>query len=781
MSLIWHTVLWYLALAWAADLYSARAHKTKLTITKQTIMKPHTKLQTFCSLLLILFILTNCSTNTEPVDIPAAANGKISNLNITTNGNVTQTENGYNVEGSLTIDTETSGDVVFDNADLDVEFDNNGNLVGVTGTSDIPSNSNYFEFENPVQADVGYFLGKFLNENRDFEIQLVDERYYFVFHVSVNIELKVGANDDPDAQKPISIKAPVGGHITYIADYTDPMFFFSLGGDALGGNDGSNNGGNSGGSSNDSSSKLGSVSFGASFGSNFMFVPTNPVEGNVVSFEANQVTGGTVSFYKVFEASGMYYQNRGFDISANFDEPMESDFGAHYKAGINGKLDFSFDIASFISFGFPIGSGSAAIVAEASTNNGIISKAFINGLVEPDLSWWPEIIPVAPSGNLNAYGFVEQTGYFDIGLSGELSLETPTGTQSVGGGMRATPEAFTMEGQVIVDDEVWEAQATFTTDETKMIATPPVNFTEGISETVTGQIDDAIATTEQAIADLEAANEQYELELSLRGLRAALPGIIDRAQEEIDDAVSSAIESANKQASDIVSENGAALCSTNISSKVNGIVDPYRDALDRLKDAVDDSNDNTQTRTELEAALRHLASLNKIDKTVKVTITYGNKAVNNPSPIPDISKCSVWSSSTTRNRTVSATILTTEQVSQLLEAADNVQYITEAEGIKFDAQIILDQLPTIEDLENLKDSVEGCINELTSGLQSSGFTYNHNTKAFTPFIIINGEEKEVKEFDVFSGSEMVERARVKTTTCNPEGALSKLISEAKNK
>ncbi|WP_299551037.1 hypothetical protein [Seonamhaeicola sp.] len=745
-------------------------------------MKTLDKLRAPFLLLLVFAMLPNCSTNTEPVDIPAANNGEISNLNITPNGHVTQTENGYIVDGSLTIGTETSGDIIFENANLDVEFDDNGTLVGVSGTSDIPPTNNYFEFENPVQADVGYFLGKFLNENRDFEIQLVEDRYYFVFHISVNIELKVGANDDPEAHKPLSIKAPVGGHITFIADYTDPMFFFSLGGDALGGNDGSgnNNGGNgnSGGSSNNgnsSHSKLGSVSFGASWESNFTFIPTNPVEGHVVSFEANQVTGGSVSFFKVLEASGMYYQNRGFDVNANFDEPMESNFGAHYRAGINGKLDFSFDIASFISFGFPIGSGSAAIVAEASTNNGVIAKAFINGLVEPDLTWWPDIIPVAPSGHMNAYGFVEQTGTFDIGLSGAFNLETPTGTKSIGGGMRVTPEAFTMEGQVTIDDETWEAHATFTTDETKMVAYPPGNFTDGISDTVTAQIDAAIATTEQAIADVEAANERYELELSLRGLRTALPGIIDRAQDEIDKAVSSAISSAESQANTIVSDNGAALCSTNITSQVNSVVKPYKDALNRLKNAVNDSNDNAQTRAELEAALRHLASLDKINKTVKVTITYGNKA--------NIlfSKCAAWSDSTTRNRTINATVLNSEQVAQLLEAADNVQYIAEAEGIKFDAQIILDNLPTIEDLENLKTGVQDCISELTDNLSGSGFVYDHDTKAFTPFIILNGEEKEVETFDIFNGDDMIKQARIETTSCNPDGALKKLIDDAKNK
>ena len=738
-------------------------------------MKTIRKILKFITLLALLSVIFNCSQTEETViRMPAGTDGVITESNLTAEGTVTNTENGYNVDGTLTMDTEASGAVIFNNADLDVAFNDDGTLASISGTAEVPALSDYFEFENPVQADIGFFTGKFLNENRDFEIQLVDERSYFVFAISVGIELRLGANDDPDAQKPLSIEAPIGGHITFIADYTDPMFFYSLGGDALGGDGDSNNNGNSN-NGNSSHSKLASVSFGASWGSNFTYIPTNPVNGQVVSFKANQVTGGTISFFKVLEASGMYYQNRGFDVNANFNDPMESDFGANYRSGINGKLDLSLEITSFINFGFPIGSGSAAVVAEASTNNGIIAKAFINGLVEPDLSWWPDFIPVKPGGNLNAYGFVEQTGNFDIGLSGSLNLETPTGNQAIAGALRATPEAFTMDGEVTVDDEVWKAHATFTKDETTVIARTPDNFSDGIAETVSSQIDAAIETTKQAIADLEAANKQYEFELSLRGLRAALPAIIDRANSEIDKAVSDAVANGEAQASSIVSQYDAALCSTNINSKVNDVVKPYRDALNRLKNAVNNSNDNAQTRTELEAALRQLAGLSSLNKTITVTITYGNKA-NFIS-----SKCAIWSSSTTRNVNVKATVLNASDKAQLLEAADNVKYIAEADGIRITAQDIVDHLPTIDELENLKDGVDTCVSDLTSGLGDAGFRYNHNTKAFNYFIVIDGEEKEVSSFNLFNGNELIEKARIKTGSCNPDGALKSLQIAAKNR
>ncbi len=705
----------------------------------------------------------SCSGQTE---------GSITKDDLTPSGDLTETENGYVVDGALAIETETEGTVVFAEANLEVEFNEDGSLKNISGTTEIPSPSNYFEFENPVQADLGFFSGKFLNENRNFEIKLKDDRSYFVFAIAVALELKVGANDDPDATKPIAISPPVGGHITLIADYTDPMFFYSLGGDALGGNGSNGNNGSDGDNNdqdNDGDGEVLGVSFGASLGAHLRYEPILPVE-NVVSFDAKTVTGGTFSFWKVLEVSGMYYQNKGFDVNFNLKEPMESEIGYGYRAGINGSMEFSASIKDIVSFGFPIGRGSAAIVAEASTADGINARAFVNGLVDPDLSWWPEFIPVKPAGRLNAYGYIEETGAFDMGLSGALGLEMPSGTQGLQGSVRLTQNEFTMTGEVISGDEIWGATAVFTKEETRCITTPPDNFAEGIAETVTEQIDAAIATTQQAYDDLEKANERYELELSLRGLRAALPGIMDRANREIDNAVAAGIKSGRDQANKILADYGRVLCSDNISSKVNGLVKPYKDALTRIKNAVDATNDNAQTRTELEAALLHLASLDKINKSVTVSITSGTKLLG----------CGKLVSRTdTRTIKITRTVLSADHVSQLRTAASYVKYIAEADGLRFDAQVIVDQLPTLEELENLKSNVEACVKELTEGIGDVGFVLNHNTGEFSFFIVINGEEQQVDDFNIFSADQVIETARFETLGCNGDEALKTLMQKSK--
>ncbi|HMB64788.1 MAG TPA: hypothetical protein VKN36_17030, partial [Eudoraea sp.] len=674
-------------------------------------------------------------------------NSLIKEEDITTEGTVTETDNGFRVEGKLLIETDSIGMVEFNEADLDLEFSADGSLKGISGTTEVPAPTNYFEFEEPIQADIGFFTGKYLNEHRDFEIQLEDERSYFVYNIGVTVELRIGANDDPGAHKPLSIKPPVGGHITFIADYTDPMYFFSVGHDLLGSN-----------------------SIGASFGGHIPYIPTQPVD-DIVSFGAKSVRGGKFSFFKVMEATGVYYENKGMSADINLEEPLESDFGIGYRAGINGSLALTIPVKSFISLDFPIGQGSAAVVAEASAQNGVTARAFVNGLVEPDVSWWPSFIPLQPNGSLNAYGYVAQSGKMDIGLSGTFGIEMPDKTRAVEGSLKVTEESFTMEGKVEIDGETWGAKGIFTTDETTYLASPPDNFANGISEIVTQQIDSAFAETERALEDLNNAAEDYEFELSLRGLRGVLPTVVDRAHQIINEAVAAGIKSGRDQANKILSDYGRVLCSDNIASVVNGTVKPYRDALNRLKNAVNTTNDTEQSRNEIEAALRQLAALDRINKTAKVSITHGNKAFIVP-------KCT-QQSTVTRNISIKATVISSEQKSQLLNAADNVKYITETSNIKIEAERLVAELPSIEELERLRESISSCVKELTDNIGDAGITKNHKTEEYTYFVMINGERKEVSGFDVFDGEALIEVARPNTAGCDAEEAFKEFMLQYK--
>ncbi len=646
-------------------------------------------------------------------------------------GTIMDTENGYTVDGKLTIPIDSIGEIVFDNADIDVSFNEDGTLQSLVGNTQIPPLENYFEFAQPLEAEVGFFSGKFLNENRNYEITLKDERSYFVFNIQANFELKIGSNDDPNATKPISI-SPGNAGLTLITDYTDPMFFFSVGGDVAGGE---NNNGN-----NNSNSRLLGVSFGGSFGANMSYVPTNPVN-DVISFNAKRVGGGTLSFFKILQGSGLYYENKSFSADIDSKEPLASSFAAGYRAGWNGTIDVDLDITSFISFGFPIAEGSAAIVAEASTINGVEARAFINGSVDPDLSWYPDFIPIKPGRSLNADGYVNQNGDFDIGVAGTYSIETPNNQQEIQGSMRLSNPAFEIGGSYIKNGQEWSVNSTITKDETEVVVNAPNSFVAGLDALVEQEIDSVLNSVEDAVANLEKATADYEFELSLRGLREGLPVIISNAQKTINDRVAAGVADGVSMARAEVSSRGAVYCGDNISSIANGIVKPYRDALARMGNAVNNQNDNDQTRTELEAALRQLAGLNRVNKTVTATVTWG---------LP-LTGCAIPFTST-RNINLNFVVLTSAQVTQLNTAASNVKFIAETSDIKISAQAIFDAVPTQEIRDRLDILKQDIVNQVKTyqDFNGVGFIKKHTTSEFTFFIEQGNERKTVTSFNPFN-------------------------------
>ncbi|MGD1945090.1 MAG: hypothetical protein ACFB0A_02195 [Croceivirga sp.] len=667
-------------------------------------------------------------------------------------GAVTETDNGYMVEGKLTIPIDSIGEVVFENADIDVSFNDDGTLQSLVGTVDVPPLDNFFEFSDPFQSEIGFFSGQFLNENRNYEILLADDRYYFVFNIQVNIELKIGVNDDPNATKPLSI-SPGSAGVALIVDYTDPMFFFSIGGGVAGGDgdtndngDGdTNDNGDGNNNNNGNDGRLLGVSFGGSFGGNIGYVPTDPVD-DVVSFGAKTVVGGSASFFKTIEMSGLLYEDKGFSIDADLKDPLSSDFGVGYRSGFNGKLDLALEINSFISFGFPIASGSAAVVAEASTDNGVTARAFINGVVDPDLSWYPNFIPIKPDGSLSADGYVNQNGVFDIGVEGTFSIETPNNQQGIEGYMRFSNPAFEIEGKYTRNQQEWSVGAAVKKDETEVLVKAPNSFVSGLDIEISQRIDSTLTVAEDALANLEQATADYEFELSLRGLRQVLPTVISTALQTIDEEVAKGIAEGRRRAEEEVSSRGARYCDDNIPSIVNGIVNRYRNALVRMRNAVNNTNDSDQTRTELEAALRQLASLNRVDETVTATVEWGIFPLFCNVPF-------------TSNRDVSLNfqVLTSEQVSQLNLAADNVKFIAETSEILISAQAIFDAIPKQEilnRLDQLKQDITGQVQSF-SDFAGVGFIKSHNSGDFTFFIEQGDTRRNVANFNPFDPNAII--------------------------
>jgi hypothetical protein len=141
----------------------------------------------FATALIALGLLTaGCSKNPVTSDNNGGGGGTTvakpySKDQLKPEGQVDTTATGYNVQGKLTVQSE-QGDVPFENANMSLQFDIDGNLSGVSGTVSIPPPSNQVEFTNPVEAEVGYYSGTYINQNiDDFTLRVKEDRYYFVF------------------------------------------------------------------------------------------------------------------------------------------------------------------------------------------------------------------------------------------------------------------------------------------------------------------------------------------------------------------------------------------------------------------------------------------------------------------------------------------------------------------------------------------------------------------------------------------------------------------------
>ena len=165
-----------------------------------------------------------------------------------------------------------------------------------------------------------------------------------------------------------------------------------------------------------------------------------------------------------------------------------------------------------------------------------------------------------------------------------------------------------------------------------------------------------------------------------------------------------------------------------------------------MRNAVNNTNDSDQTRTELEAAFRQLASLNRVDETVTATVEWGIFPLFCNVPF-------------TSNRDVSLNfqVLTSEQVSQLNLAADNVKFIAETSEILISAQAIFDTIPKQEILNRLDQLKQDIASQVQSfsDFAGVGFIKSHNSGDFTFFIEQGDTRRNVANFNPFDPNAII--------------------------
>jgi len=642
--------------------------------------------------------LAACSDNTttpEPDKEPVYQSRQFTRDDLTAEGEVVETTTGYTVKGALHVDTD-EGTTSFLEANLNVEFDDDGRVMNVTGSAQVPSPHERVEFADPVQADVGFFRGGWLNENREF-IPLKDDTDYFVFNIALTFEMRIATGDTgEEATRPVVVKAPLGGQILMIIDYNDPMYYTYAAQDLIG-----------------------DAGVGWSLHSRIPFVPTHPVEG-LGFFDGQNTRVGSMTVFKILSVSGQSVDNEYTEVHLYEKDPLALDLRSGYQMGTNGAMALDLFVKDVVGVDLPIADGTCAVFAEASVQDIFQGYAYLNGETA-DFSWWPAFIPAKPAHKLETRGIVHHTGDFDIEVWGQYGWELPTGLYAMNGGFRFNNEALTLKGGIVVSDVDYQIVGTVAADATRVGVTPPPELINMIDGRVHTELDDRIAAPQKAWDDLQAATADYEVELSLRGLRSLLPGIVDVAKKKLSDGI----------AAELRNHEGKVYYNQ-LKSHLHSKDDAYYTALNRLKAAAQEIRDNDTTRREIEAALRAMAA-KKIFKT-----TFEYKVLGQVVKTVNVSK----------------RIMSDTNANKLITAANNVQYIKETADRKILMQEIYDNVPDKEIFEQVKDDIENGV-ALIPGMGDMGFEYAHDgSKTLNVYVMIDGQRHDMGEVDVFSVPEM---------------------------
>lgn len=608
---------------------------------------------------------------------------------ITPSGDVVETEDGYLVDGSLTMEFGDGESVTFTDAEVRLRFDEEDRLTSFSGRVEIPSPHERIEFEDPVRAEVGLFSGAFLNEERDLGILLKEDTDYFLFDFGVALQMNVATGETgEDAVKPITIKEPVGGRALMVIDYRDPMYY------VYGQQD-----------------LIGAAGIGWSQNGRIPFVPKHEV-ADLGAFDGRTTRTGTFPIFKVFSVTGQTVDNEYTEVHLSLEDPFASDLRKGYQQGWNGDFELDLGIKDVVGLTIPVGDGTGGVWAEAGMQDVFQGHAYAVGATTEDFSWWPTFLPVSPAHELDVSAYVTHTAEFEVALAGRYGWNLPDGVHTMGGGFELRNDGMTLGGEIVDGEVVWALSGRVTSDATTVTVDPPPELLDAIHTAVNGEVLPRIEEAQQAWQDLKEATADYEFELSLRGLRTQLPAIVDVAKSAILSGIASELR-----------KHEGTIYYDELRRHVYAAVDPYIDALDNLKAQALEVRDNAQTRAAIESALRTLAA-NKIFRT---TFRYYD-------PVLGILLAEV---------PIRRRILTDAQADALITAADNVKYIQETSNLKITMQQIYDQVDDRALFERVRDDLRDGLLVMRQ-IDELGFVHPHaeGKRAFDVFVVIDGRRYE---------------------------------------
>jgi hypothetical protein len=242
----------------------------------------------------------------------------------------------------------------------------------------------------------------------------------------------------------------------------------------------------------------------------------------------------------------------------------------------------------------------------------------------------------------------------------------------------------------------------------------PSTLFDAIGDRVNGDVLPKIDSAQNAWNDLQEATGEYEFELSLRGVRTQIPGIVASARKALNDGIEAELKPHRNK-----------IYYGTLESQVKSRAKPYYDALNRLETEARRTTDNAASRRAIEAALRDVASR----KIFTTTITIKAPIIG----------------TVLYSKTISRRIMSDANANKLLVAASHVPEITATSNRKISLQQIYDQVPDRQLFEQVRDDIrDGVI--VIRGIEKLGFVFPHaeGLRSFNGFVVIDGQRYETE-------------------------------------
>lgn len=640
---------------------------------------------------------------------------RIKETNLTPQGAVVTTENGYQSSGDLVMQLDNFTQT-FDDGLIDVAFDEIGRLIDFEGKANISGKiTEHASIVGSSEMDIKLMTGAEINADEKYGIILKDERRYFVYYASSAVEMNISS---PLGEEKVTLNMPqAGGKIILITDPLDPFLYKFA------------------------STAIGDWGEGDSKNGLIPFVPAQTFSG-LSTFDGKTIEKGKMGlgfkFVDFFEVEGMRVIDQP-DLDIDWENPLQSEFS--YQAGVNGNASFSLGILGNTFFAFDLAETSGTI----DVNREFGSAAFVLDIA-PDLEWIPEWMPIDPTTDIYAELYGDSDGKFSMELAGNYRSTKPLADLS--GTMKLDNSGTLLSASTLVSGENFDVSLAFANGITTGKVLLPVDYSNSLESEVLATLDTQLSGIDQAYDDLANATENYNFEVSLRGLRASLPATADAVTKTLNavpdivykeayDIALSKINSSCKTflvkvcLKDLVDEVfWAKKVATDAKNEASaGIQAPLISMADLKKQALE--NDDASLRAALKRALKsaydHRVYKRKIEIKLTIHKTFG--------------------SMTLYSKTFSKTVIDPATATKILTAYNNVDQIPVTSDIMVNAADIVRALPVKEIVSQVRDEVAAQLQAIP-GIEGLGFQTTETD--YEAFVIVGGEHHSLGQINALS-------------------------------